>query len=247
VLPGFKGIFTPGDTTVCGGDTVTFVNSTTGTSSFYWYVNGGFINSEADLNFPFTEPSDHTVRLVSGNGICQDTTLATIAVRTPSIELVDVNCSAWNNCTGNITVSANGGDPPYIFQWNDSTSQTGGIADSLCSGFYLVEMTDANGCTDTAGFEVCTFMGTINEALAAAATIFPNPNSGRFTLEIKGLEGLWAEIEIMNALGQVVFQQKTILYASVSEIMDFSQFPTGNYLLNIHTHDGSISREIIIQ
>ncbi|MDZ7879715.1 MAG: gliding motility-associated C-terminal domain-containing protein [Saprospiraceae bacterium] len=46
------------------------------------------------------------------------------------------------------------GNNRYLFQWNDPLNQNTLIADSLAAGAYIVTVTDANGCTDTANVTV---------------------------------------------------------------------------------------------
>lgn len=52
---------------------------------------------------------------------------------------------------GYLIVEAQGGTPPYTFQWDAGTgSQVGDTASNLAAGVYVVSVTDAQGCTDTA-------------------------------------------------------------------------------------------------
>lgn len=50
------------------------------------------------------------------------------------------------NCVGQAIVSINGGTPPYSVVWNDPNNQVGGTAISLCTGMYLVQVTDDKEC-----------------------------------------------------------------------------------------------------
>lgn len=57
-----------------------------------------------------------------------------------------------STCDGTATVNPSGGTPPYTFLWDDREAQTTQTAVALCGETYNVEVTDANGTSQT--FEV---------------------------------------------------------------------------------------------
>ena len=61
---------------------------------------------------------------------------------------VDQNESCEAACDGVVTVNPTGGSSPYTFLWSDPAGQTTQTASDLCSGTYIVTVTDANGCTE---------------------------------------------------------------------------------------------------
>ncbi len=77
-----------------------------------------------------------------------------ISISEPSQLLLSIDditsllCYADSN--GTAAVSASGGTPSYIYQWDASTSsQTGNTATNLSVGNYSVQVSDANSCIDT--------------------------------------------------------------------------------------------------
>jgi gliding motility-associated-like protein len=60
----------------------------------------------------------------------------------------DVNCFGGGN--GIASVSVAGGTAPYSYAWNTAPVQTTATASNLVSGVYMVVITDANGCKDSA-------------------------------------------------------------------------------------------------
>ncbi len=56
-----------------------------------------------------------------------------------------IDASCYDNCDGSISITTNGGNPPYIYTWDDG--QTTQTATGLCAGFYNVTITDANNCS----------------------------------------------------------------------------------------------------
>ena len=93
----------------------------------------------------------YTVTVTDDNGC---TAIATIVITEPTLLLASITASndALCNgvCDGDATVTATNGTPSYTYLWNDTYAQTSLMADSLCSGNYIVTVTDANGCTATA-------------------------------------------------------------------------------------------------
>jgi gliding motility-associated-like protein len=85
---------------------------------------------------------------------------ATVSTTTPVV------CNGGAN--GNATVLASGGTQPYSYSWNTTPVQTATTAINLTAGSYMVVVSDANGCSDTA-------TATITQP-AAFVTSFSNTN-----------------------------------------------------------------------
>lgn len=64
---------------------------------------------------------------------------------TPSAN--NITCNA--NCDGMASASVTGGTGPYTYLWNDPGAQSTASASGLCSGTYIVTVTDAVPCTQT--------------------------------------------------------------------------------------------------
>ncbi|MBT7827915.1 MAG: T9SS type A sorting domain-containing protein [Bacteroidetes bacterium] len=54
-----------------------------------------------------------------------------------------------NTYDGLVSVTVNGANPPFTYQWNDSLQQTTSIADSLIAGTYKLIVTDSLACSDS--------------------------------------------------------------------------------------------------
>lgn len=72
--------------------------------------------------------------------------------------------------------------------------------------------------------------------------IFPNPTSGKLTLEIKNNET--GEIEFYNVFGKKIYSEQV---SSGRAKIDLSNHPNGIYFLNIKTEKESFTQKIIIQ
>lgn len=61
--------------------------------------------------------------------------------------IVDLQCDGI--CIGEATADVTGGVGPYTYLWDDALAQTTAAADSLCASTYTVDVTDANGCSES--------------------------------------------------------------------------------------------------
>ena len=112
-------------------------------------------------------------------------------VLTASANGTNLNC--FGDTNGTVSSSASGGTAPYSYSWsNGSTTQNiSGVAASV----YTVTITDANGCTTTASYEV-----TQPDLLTANATgtnvSCNGGNNGTATVNVSGGSGpysyLWS-------------------------------------------------------
>lgn len=53
-----------------------------------------------------------------------------------------ISCN--NSCDGIISVEVSGGDPPYVYTWNNA--ETVSSISNLCQGTYIITITGATGC-----------------------------------------------------------------------------------------------------
>jgi gliding motility-associated-like protein len=76
------------------------------------------------------------------------------SVTITSPTLIDITISATSatcngDCDGTALATASGGNPPYLYTWDDALTQQNSLAAGLCSSLYTVTVSDNNGCTVT--------------------------------------------------------------------------------------------------
>jgi len=135
----------------------------------------------------------------------------------------------------------------YIAKWNGSSWSTTGLdVDDYVNKFYVFNnelyvggaFLNAEGIpvkhvakfSDITGIQKKTFNNTIN--------IYPNPTSGKFTVERKG------ELTICNLLGEEILSKK--LTSSKSEI-DLSNQPKGIYIVKVRDNGNNYTIKILIK
>ncbi len=132
--------------TVCAGEATGMATAmiSGGTTPFTYSWNTGETTPTID-NLP---AGTYSVTVTDANG-CQATGSATIAEAPQIVATItgtEIVCGP--GATGEATVTATGGTPPYSYTW--STGESTESIDGLGEGAYSVIITDASGCTATA-------------------------------------------------------------------------------------------------
>ncbi|SEC95442.1 SprB repeat-containing protein [Tenacibaculum sp. MAR_2009_124] len=108
-------------------------------------------------SFTITASGDYDFFVQDGSG-CSYTSTVNVGQTTSPTFTTDVNQPACNGHTGSIDITISNGVAPYTIAFTDNTtsttttstqSDTTILFDSLASGTYTVQVTDANGCTQT--------------------------------------------------------------------------------------------------
>lgn len=80
-----------------------------------------------------------------------------------------------------------------------------------------------------------------------AISIFPNPNRGKFNLQLSNLTSPFAEVTVSDILGRVVLQQQLSVKArQVSEQLEIPA-AKGMYLLQLKTGGQTFTRKIVVE
>ena len=87
------------------------------------------------------------IRFRDANGCTVSANILLTDPLPPTITPTATHIHCLENCTGSIDISiAPGSSPPYSILWLDDSSTTAS-RNGLCAGSYVVQVSDANGCT----------------------------------------------------------------------------------------------------
>jgi len=108
------------------------------------------------------------------------------------------------------------------------------------------------GTNDCAGkdsvlvsFKLC---GGIEELSGVDMQVFPNPNTGTFTVEFTTIKPEILDISILTPSGTMVFSRSGVkVPGTVTEKFDLSQLANGTYLLQVSDGSAKMLRRIVIQ
>jgi gliding motility-associated-like protein len=129
-----------------GAATVTASGGTPG-YSYSWNTNPPQSTPTA-ANIP---PGTYTVTVTDQNN-CVQTAPVTVG-NTPGVSAFlqsSSNATCNNLCNGSAVALGSGGSGPYTYYWNSPQPQNNDTVTGLCAGSYMVIITDANNCSDTA-------------------------------------------------------------------------------------------------
>jgi hypothetical protein len=112
-------------------------------------------------------------------------------------------------------------------------------------GLYTVTVTDANGCTASASFEV-QVVGLADLGLTDAIAIYPNPSNGNTTLSIQLLEEQQVNLLILDLQGKIQFQQNYAFKSGKNEVLlDLSALADGVYFLQLENSNFKHTKRLV--
>lgn len=129
---------------LCNGDCTGEIAASVigGTPGFQYSLDG--VNYFSNNTFTGLCAGNYDV-YVQDTNYCLDTTQI-IVVDPPPINIVStsIDASCFGICDGVLDADVTGGSPPYDYSWsNGATSPT---VPNSCAGFYLIGVTDSDGC-----------------------------------------------------------------------------------------------------
>ncbi len=139
---------------VCDGIIIVNPTGGTGAYTFNWTPdppNGDGTNTANQLC-----AGTWSVLITDANGC--DTLVSVTLTEPPPLAITpsQTNVTCGTNCDGTATGTVSGGTPDYGYQWSPEPGGGQGTANAtnLCAGAYTLSVTDDNGCTITAPFNI---------------------------------------------------------------------------------------------
>jgi hypothetical protein len=122
--------------------------------TYQWYINGSPSVTSEDFE-DAEEGKAYSVEVTDGNGCVHFAETPEVEQLPPlSLELSSVSGACPGQSNGAVEVAANGGAPPYQFQWSNGANTTIGELNGLLAGSYSVTVTDDDGCNSTLSFVI---------------------------------------------------------------------------------------------
>jgi PKD-like domain/GEVED domain/Secretion system C-terminal sorting domain len=209
---------------ICAGQSTTLTGG--GAVSYVW--DNGATNGVA------ISPSGTTTYTVTGTdaNTCSNTATQTITVNANPVSSLTAPVSSL--CAGTpVTLTGLPAGGVYSVVSGSASALVGNVFNAATVGPYTIAYTSTNGagCSDSAQFNFNVNCILSIDALSKTSTtinIFPNPNSGQFTInsstEINGT------VELFNELGQTVYKENM---NGVSKQIQLQNVSVGIYHLKI--------------
>lgn len=182
---------------ICPGDSLVLTINLTGADSFDFNLNDdngmvevftGAGNSITVTVAPATTTTYSLTNLAGTGNFCppilpEPLTIEvaqTGAALTATSDYNGFEVSCADATDGRVEVVANGGTPPYTYQWSNGAVSP--VLESLAAGVYTVTINDAGGCESEASIELVAPSGVLLEAAAVDANCLQE-NSGQIIID----------------------------------------------------------------
>ncbi|MFH0894076.1 MAG: T9SS type A sorting domain-containing protein [Bacteroidota bacterium] len=238
-----------GPSSICVGDTATISIALTGTPPWdLIYTNGttndtvtGITSSPYTFLVAPTTPKIYVVTSLSDTNCNGVSLTGSVALFVNPLPVVSISGLNTFYCVYDPAATLTGNPAGGTFS---GTGISGNIFDPNAAGEGTFDIiytyTDGNNCTNsdtnTVVVDLCIGINNIN---ATTLSIYPNPSTGSFTLQLDES----ASIEIYSAQGSLVYSEK---FESGKRELKFD-VAEGVYLLKASNAKGSINHRIVIQ
>lgn len=209
--------------------------------TFEWTGPNGFTSGAAAISGLAPGLYTLVVTDASGTSISQDIEISEPAAIT--VQTVNIINDTNNQNQGSVTINVVGGTDGLTYLWSNgqTTSQLTGVG----AGQYTCQVSDVNSCVKTFGpYTVENASSTDESKYINSLDLYPNPASGELNLNLVLVHNHPVKVNMVNALGSFVFQQK--YNGNVSDKLDVSSMAPGLYFVQIIGETFSVSRKVLI-
>jgi PKD repeat protein len=220
---------------ICPGDNITLSATAIQFAVYQWQGPNGFASDFSSVTISnATEAMSGTYELTVYDALgCPNNASVEVVVDVPSNEVTlsgtvlqaasGMASYFWTNCGTGLSIPA----------------QTASLFAPSTNGSYSVTVTNTTGCTATSVCVAVTNVG-LAESEAGMFSVHPNPSAGVFRIE--GATDIMS-IHVTDALGRSVWRGSL----AASGIIDLSGMPSGLYMLNVTTAEGSAAYRLVKQ
>ena len=237
----------------CAGMTVQFTDQSAGDpSGWEWTFEGGTPATSIDQNpmVTYALPGTYAVTLTASNLFGANSTQLTNFIQ------VSLPPTAGFSYTvnGGVVNFSNSAQGATDYAWNFGDGSTSTEKDPVhiytTSGSYTVGLTVTNACgTSTLQQTVVVIVVGIHETpWLHQFRLFPNPNSGRFTVDMQGSPDSSVEFALFNSLGQLIFTEfEDFSVGQLTKTFDFNQLPSAVYSLRIQANGSAAYVKVVVE
>ncbi|MCG9911991.1 MAG: DUF2341 domain-containing protein [Flavobacteriales bacterium] len=229
----------------CVGETVTLTAG--GNYGSYAWSPSGETNSSIDVTV------DGTYTLTAGvpgsPAGCNFTETANITIAFNPIPSIDLGLNDTICETATVTLDAGSGFSAYSWSTGPTTQTVtlSGATLGLGSTTIEVEVTDANGCTNTddivISVEDCT-IGLDENDLISLFEVYPNPVTDYLMVRVKMANEMPTKLSISDMSGKIVYTQSNFKTQD-AQLIDVSTLQAGTYFVELYNANGRATRMIV--
>ncbi|MFC2112199.1 T9SS type A sorting domain-containing protein [Bacteroidota bacterium] len=222
-----------------GSDGSIALTASGGTSPYSYTIKPG-ATTNATGTFTGLSAQKYVIS-VTDDESCGPKTSDSIAVAQPTMLIFDsiLVASSHNSVTptGKITIYASGGTPPYTYS-SEGVDLASNIADNLYPGTYIIRVDDNQSCFVVNSSVVVGDSAVSIQDIAGFHNIilYPNPSTGKFTIEMENKSREDLMLEIVNITGQLVYKKQYEFNGNTRfiETIDLSRQAKGTYFMRVN-------------
>lgn len=214
---------------ICLGQTTTLTAN--GASTYSW-------STGATTGSISVSPTITTSYSVTGTGTtsCSNTSVRTITVN--PLPVITASSSSTIICTGQTaTLTANGAS---TYTWNPGGTGASVVVSPTTTTTYSISGTATTNCSNTSMLTLSVSACTGIEQIVNAGvySIFPNPTTGKLTIQAGVTKSTVITAEVVDATGKLVMKQSLNFDAADnSESINISNLANGLYFVKLTNSD----------
>ncbi len=245
-------ITAPGGLSACKPDAVLLQTTPIAGYTYQWFKNGVAVVGAINPTYSTNKPAYYQVQVTTPGGCFAVSDPVTVTISLAP----NANISAPNGtslCTTVKLKASYAGD--YSWQWLQSGSPIAGETNYLyfptAAGSYSCEVTNAAGCTrETATLTVTACRDAEEVITTGAMTIYPNPTSSTFTLDVRMDQEFSgdAQVLVMNMVGEQVYAGSALVSGGViNETINLPEHTAGGmYLVKVMSNGATFTAQVMI-
>lgn len=178
-----------------------------------------------------------------------------VEVRVDPAPVIDLGSPVQNHCIFD-TITLDAGNPGASYLWSNGDTNRTILAGTTGLGadpqIYSVAVTNSEGCTaDTSVtiiFDYDACVGIAEYASDLDARIYPNPNDGMMTVEVKGVDSK-VTFSVYDMLGNMQVQMEWLpgADATINQEINLQSLSGGVYIIKLNTGTAIKVMEVIIK
>jgi hypothetical protein len=214
------------------GSATATTSGTSGTLTYTWTPSVGVTPTVTNL-----VSGAYTVTVTDAFGCVSMTSVLvpydTCTNLSAGVSGIDASCAVCAD--GSATAIVSGSNGPVSYLWSDGG--TTATISNLLPGTYTVTITDSLGCSHVDSVIVNFTTGLASMNSTWKASVSPNPNTGQFIINAGNNDPGEIKIEIVNPLGQLVFERIYTGGSNENIEIDLGRASAGIYMVKITTGD----------
>jgi hypothetical protein len=214
--------------------TITLNASANQDANFLWF------NSTTNSSVSFTPSQGVNSYWVEISDACDNLFEDEITISLSNLSTNASSSDDHGTCDGQAWASANGGITPYTYYW-PGLNEFGATQDELCAGQYVVNISDAIGCSETREVDVELNVG-VEEYIESNIMVYPNPSDDFLEVKFDHPDYQTGILELIDITGKTILYQK-INRGSRTRI---NSLVPGAYILRISNKEIKIFSEKIV-